>query len=248
MAHRANRLLVTAALAIAAAAGMASASITGALVHIKATSSLGTAELEFITNSDFENGILTDGLTDSVELVNDNGDLIAILTNLNVLLIADPVVNMNFSVFAGAADTSFVITSTLLGFPALTNPIARSSASVSVTDSNGDGATASGDYGGGKMFRSFYNGAVAGAGSIFATLVDSPVVILDGFGSDDSTEASGPGFDVIFDSVTSMSTEFQFTLSARDQVGATSTFVVVPSPASMALASIGVLAMYRRKR
>lgn len=248
MIPQAYRGVAVAAMAIAAIAGSASAGISGSLVHIEATSSLGTASLDFVTNSDFSDGVLTDGITESVELIDDDGDVIATITNLNVLLIADPVVNMNFAVFAGAADTSFTLTSTLLSFGGITNPLARASGSISVTDSNGNGATATGNYAGNKAFRAFYNGAVAGAGNIFSTLIDTPVVIGDPFGSDKSSEESGPGFDVIVDTVTTMSTEFQFTLSARDQVGGTSTFVVVPSPASMVLCSIGGLAMIRRKR
>ncbi|GMV26250.1 MAG: hypothetical protein AMXMBFR58_22810 [Phycisphaerae bacterium] len=245
MNPRSNRVL--AILALAAAAGAASASISGSLVTVTATSSLGTAQLEFITNSSFENGVLIDGLSEAVDMVDDDGDVIATLSNLNVLLIADPVINMNFAVFAGAADTSFVITSTLLSFPNIASATARASAGVTVTDSNGDGATATGDFDRDKFFRAFYNGGVAGSGTVFSSLIDSPVTIPDGFGSDKASEESGPGFDAI-GSVDDMSTEFRFTLSALDQVGATSTFVVVPSPASIALASLGGLAMLRRKR
>ncbi len=244
---RINGSAIVAAMALTAFAGSAVAGITGSLVHVEATSSLGTASLDLITNSSFEDGILVDGLSDSVDLVNEEGTVIATISNLNMLLIADPVVNMNFAVFAGAADTSFVITSTLLGFPGLTNPNARASGSVSVTDSNGNGAWATGDYAGDKAYRAFYNGAVAGSGTVFSSLIGD-VSIADPFGSDKNSEESGPGFDVINDTVTNMSTEFAFTVSAFDQVGGTSTFVVVPSPASLALAGIGGLTMFRRRR
>lgn len=248
MIPQAHRGVAIAALALAALAGTASAGISGSLVHIEATSSLGTASLDFVTNTDFSEGVLTDGISDSVDLTTEDGTVIATITNLNVLLIADPVVNMNFSVFAGAADTSFTLTSTLLSFGGISGASGRASGSVSVTDSNGNGALMTGDYDGAKAFRAFYNGAVAGAGNVFATLIDSPVTIPDGFGSDKSSEESGAGFDAIPGTVSSMSTEFKFTVSARDQVGGTSTFVVVPSPASIALGGLGGLAMIRRKR
>ncbi|MCC6426855.1 MAG: hypothetical protein IT435_08535 [Phycisphaerales bacterium] len=237
-----------AAATLALVAGSASAGISSSIVHIEATSALGTGSIDIINNSDFNNGILFTNLTESVDITNDNGDVIATLVGLNVLLIADPVVNMNFAVFAGAADTHFTLTSTLLSFPGMLDPDARASASVSVTDSNGDGAVATGGYAGGKVFRSFYNGAVAGAGTVFSSLVDSPVAVPDGFGSEKASEESGPGFEVIPGLVDSMSTEFDFTVSAFDQLAGTSTFVIVPTPASVALASIGGLAMLRRKR
>ncbi len=250
MIARTNRIvsLVTAAFALAATAGLASAGVSSSIVHIEATSALGTGSIDIINNSDFSDGVLLSGLTDSVDITNDNGDVIATLTNLNVLLIADPVVNMNFAVFAGAADTHFTLTSTLLSFPTMSNPTGRASGGVTVTDSNGNGATATGGYDKAKMFRAFYNGAIAGTGTIFSSLIDSPVAVADPFGSNKASEASGPGFDLIPGDVFNMSTEFDFTVTAFDQVSGTSTFVIIPSPASMALASIGGLAMLRRRR
>jgi hypothetical protein len=247
MSLRNTRSFAVAALTLAGLAASANAGITGSIITIEAKSSLGVASFEFITNSDFQNGVLVDGLSDSIELTTEDGTVIANITNLNVMFIADPVVNMNFSVFAGAVDTVFTITSGLLTFSPLNNPDARASGGVTVTDSNGNGAWATGGFDDAKFFRSFYNGANPGEGTQYSSLING-VTVPDGFGSDDSSEESAAGFTTIPGAVTSMTTQFSFTASAFDQVSGTSTFVVVPSPAAIALASIGGLAMIRRKR
>jgi hypothetical protein len=237
------------ALALSIAAGTASAGISSAIVRIEATSSLGTGVVELISNSDFQNGVLTSGLTEAVDVLDEEGDIIATVTNLNILLIADPVVNMNFALFAGAADTTFKVTSTLLSFPTLTDATGRASASLSVTDSNGNGAIATGLYDGGKAYRAFYNSpADPGDGIIFDSLIDTPITIADPFGSDDGTEESGPGFSPIAEPVSNMSTEFNFRLTALDQFAATSTFVVIPTPATLAIATAGFVFISRRRR
>lgn len=246
MAHMKNVFLGLTALI--ATAGAAQAGISGAIIRIEATNADGTGIVELVNNSDFQDGALYSSLDGPVDIVSDSGNVIATVTNLNALLIADPVVNMNFAMFAGNSTTVFKVTSTLLSFDTINNPIGRASSSLSITDSDGNGATAIGLYDGGKVFKANYNGLIPG-GTTFASLVNSPIVV----GPFDSNnpgdyEESGPGFTPIGEPVSSMSTEFNFSLTARDQFAATSTFVIIPSPGSAVLLGLAGLAGLRRRR
>jgi hypothetical protein len=94
-----------------------------------------------------------------------------------------------------------------------------------------------------RAYEANYNG-LAPAGTNFAAFIPGLVVATPG-GSNATSDGTG-GFLPIAGAVSSMSSRFAFTLSAHDSASGTSSFVVVPEPASLALVLAGVLAFRRR--
>ena len=164
-------------------------------------------------------------------------------------LLEDPVVNLNFAVQAGASTTTFMIASSLLTFPTLTNPQAAASAAFSVTDFNGNSATLNGQTGTGSSFGYLaqYNGfAGSQSGTTFAESI--PTVGAGSFGTNTvSANTPGAGYSVIPGAITSMSTAIKFTLSRFDLASGTTSFVITPEPSSMLLLVLGGLFAARRR-
>ena len=182
----------------------------------------------------------------AVEIYSDNGLMLATLSQASLIVIADPIISMNFNVQASNQNTIFSVTSGLLSFPEISNPIGRASAGVTVTDLNGDGATLAPD--GGSMYASRYNGDYPN-GTPFADLLNNPVM-ASAFdtGSDDAEYPGGGNFVSIGEPIQSMSAAWTFTLSAFDVASGTSTFVVLPTPAGLGLLGVAGLAVLRRRR
>lgn len=185
-------------------------------------------------------------LDHDVDIISDGGNVIATLTNASVTVLADPVINLNFAVQAASSDTTFTITSGLLTFPEIDGAVGAASAGVTVTDINGNGATLSPD--GSSMYHSHYNGDWP-AGTLFADLLGSSVS-AGAFqtGSDDEDFPGGGGFTNVGDDIVSMSAAWTFTLSALDLASGSSTFVIVPAPAGLAVLGVAGLAAARRRR
>jgi len=154
---------------------------------------------------------------------------------------ADPEIGVEFGVRAGLSDTTFTVLSGMEIFTALTNPDAYASAGVTLTDRTPSGATIKGLFAGGKTNQAMYNGTTA-----FANLVS-------GFSVSGSSltkeEEYGNEFSMvpINDTLTSIESNFYFTLSARDAASGTSAFVVVPEPVTFTLLGLGTLVLRRRK-
>lgn len=166
----------------------------------------------------------------------------ALLTYLDVGLDADPQIVLNFAVTAGNADQTFDIISPL-AFATVNPAQATATAYVGVTDNNGGGATVTGLIAGPKMFEASYNG-----GTVFADLVKSPLV-APANGSNGASETKAW---TNIGSVSSMKSEFYFTLTAGDGASGTSSYKLVPEPSSI-LALLGGLGSlcglaWRRRR
>ncbi len=169
-----------------------------------------------------------------------NGDLIASLDSINVFYDVDPAVQLNFSVTAGNTVTTFTFSSSLVVFTPLVNPPATATAAVTVTDNTGNGATLTGLLSGGKVYR-----ADTDLGN-YAFLVNGVSA-----GMFQSNTASESVASVISGTVSSISSQFSFTLTPFDGASGTSSFVVVPEPGSLmalgsALAGFAGLVLRRR--
>lgn len=168
---------------------------------------------------------------------------------------SDPVVSLNFSVQAGATTTNFRIASALLSFPTIPGASAKgaASASFSVTDVNGNGAALTGvgdPFGAQGGYLAQYNGWAGNipfpAGSTFAELHHSVTALP--FQTRTVTGDVPPiGLQAIGTSVSDISSLVSFSLSARDLASGTTTFVVIPEPASLALLALGGLLVARRR-
>ncbi|MGE3182911.1 MAG: hypothetical protein AB7N71_14865 [Phycisphaerae bacterium] len=168
-----------------------------------------------------------------------SGDFVATLTNATLFLVPDPQIGIGFAVQAGSSDTVFTITSALLSFPALMNQTGEASAALTLTDVGGNGALLTGNGPSGNSYAAQYNGVVPG-GTTFA----SGISMLSSGGSTAGAINVLPT--LIAGSVTDMSAQFSFTLSANDLASGTSNYSITPEPATLSLLALGFLALRRR--
>ena len=165
------------------------------------------------------------------------------ITSLKLTMDADPEVGIEFGVRASSLATTFSILSDVIVFDPMVNPEAYASAGVTMTDRPGvSGATITGLFPDGKTHQARYNGS-----SVFANLV-SGFAITSGTMTKDEENGNEFSMITINDTLTSIESQFYFTLTARDSASGTSTFVVVPEPATMALLGLGALSLLRMKR
>lgn len=232
----------------AAVATTASAGIVGDAVSITAVSAAGKTASWSISSvgATWTSDAATWMVDAPIDLRAGDGELVARLDSLQVTYIADPVVSVTFAMTAGAASTQFTMTSGLLSFASM-NALARASAGVTVTDNNGNGASATGNLAGGALYRAHYNGAIPG-GTQFAALLGTTTTTTS-FGSATSSASSpgGPGYTPI-GATTSMQSQFDFNVTPFDSASVTSVFVTVPGPGVAALGGLGLLAALRRRR
>jgi hypothetical protein len=161
------------------------------------------------------------------------------ITSLKLTMDVDPEVGIEFGVRAGSSATTYSFLSDVVYFSPLVNPTATASAGITLTDRGPTaGATITGLFPGGKTHQARYNSSI-----VFANLVSGFSIPS---GTLTASEASGSVN--IIDTLTSIESEFYFTLSARDSASGTSTFSVVPEPATIALLGLGALSLLRRKR
>jgi uncharacterized protein (TIGR03382 family) len=244
---------VTAAIAGAAGLGLAApanADISDIVLRIEATNQMGTAVYEGHVSDGawHRNGQEYVWQSDSpITMLNQSGQTIAMFNGASIRCVSDPVVQLNFSVSAGSLATTFTITSPTLSFPAIDPASGRASAGVSVTDTDGDGASLTPSQQPG-LYTAHYNGAVPG-GTLFADLLNNAVVA----GAFDSATASdsfpgGGAYSAIGTPVSDMSSRFRFTLTANDEASGTSTYEIIPAPGAATLLALGGLFASRRRR
>ncbi|GIK19903.1 MAG: PEP-CTERM sorting domain-containing protein [Leptolyngbya sp. PLA2] len=242
------RVLVAGGLCLALAAP-ALADISNPPLIFKATSSLGEATYK-VSLEDGE-WVSEDAwfwmLPSAIDFVDpNNGSLIARLVQGSSYIEHDPVLSGGFSVQAGAVDTTFTITIGSLGFPTISNPFARASAGMTVTDGDGNGASVKGLMPGGTMYHTSYN-----FGTAFASLISGPLVEPDAWGtnSDSDEYPAGAGnFIALGGPASEMFAEWKFTLTANDSAAGTGVFVVIPAPGVLALVGTGLGFVATRRR
>lgn len=169
----------------------------------------------------------------------------AVLRGLELTVDADPQVKLNFWVEAGSTDTSFTIASNIVSFATIAGQ-GTATAAVTLTDTNGDGATATGLFAGGKFYEAYYNGA-----SGFAQLVSSPISAAM-YASTTASQAVPPWQPM--GAVSSIQSKFSFDLSAYDLASGTSNFVVqelIPEPSgfvALLTGLVGLASVVTRRR
>lgn len=234
--------------AVASFAAAANADLSSNVFTIEATNSEGTGWFAVDVSEGTWSGDSYNWSGGGIDIMDDEGDIIASLTSASVGFVADPIVTLAFDVVAGAADTTFSISSGLLSFPTIFGATARASTGLTLTAAGQDnGAVLTGNIGdtGGSSWESRYNGLLpAPAGTQFREYISGLSTAVPG-GSTSTSATSGP-FVALADPVSSMSTRYGFRLSALDSASGTSVFVIVPEPASIALVAIGLLALRRR--
>lgn len=166
----------------------------------------------------------------AVAAENNPTEILAILNGISLTIKADPLIEMSFAVTAGDYDTAFSFSSAIVSFAPMVNPDARALASVTVGPD--DTMTGAFDY---MAYRSLYNGT-----SVFADLVETP---LGWPGGSDAT-----GWQQILGTVSSMQAKWRFTVTAEGTASGTSSFEVIPEPATLLLFGLGSLVLIRKRR
>jgi len=237
-----KRGAVLALVAGSAMTGTASADISAVVFNITATTPSGSYPFEVMLDpSDVdENGDYFWNLGGPVGINDETGAQVFELQDASINIFADPSVSLNFNVLASQQNTVFSVNSAMLSFAALPNAIGRATAAVVVTDLNGDGATFTPT--GAGAYSSFYNGSNG-----FQDLIGNVVTAAPhSTGTSDETFPT-TGFANIGTTLTDISSDWNFTLSAGDLASGTSNFEVIPAPASTVLGLIALAGLRRRR-
>lgn len=200
-----------------------------------------------------KDGIFTWALNDgaTIDLVSADGTLVAVIDKLNVKMDSDPAVDLDFNIRNTTAGNMTVdLQSEVVTFDAITNPEGYATAALTVTDRNRDTAAAKGLFSGTKSYQARYNDV-----TVWANLVDP---ITTPIASSSTNEERNPALPTIWapinDTLTSIESEFKFTLSAKDSASGTSTFEVMPTPepSTLLILSTGLIGFagfgFRRRR
>lgn len=240
-----NRWIVIGA-AVGLAAGVASAGTVTALT-IDATSSLGAGTFEVTTDqgTTLPDGSFIWSLLGPVDIT-DGGMTIATVVEGSVLMSTTGGISHSFVVRAGGVNTSFSLGVLPFAVGPFANPWGRTSAGMTLTDTNGNGASLTGLGAGGTIFEAGYN-----SGSVFANLLTGPFAAgsFDSFATSDESPGGAGNFAPFGGPVTDMSLNWDFRLSANDSSGGTSVWVVIPAPAAGLgfIGGLGLLGARRRR-
>jgi hypothetical protein len=224
-----SRWLVMAG-AMGLAASVASSAVTA--LTIAADSTLGSGVFEVTTDdgTTLPDGTFIWSLDSPMDIVDSGtGETIARLLFGSIMMSTAGTVSHSFVLQSAGVDTNFSLGSGLVNTGLLLNPEGRTSAGVTLTDTDGNGASLTGNMNGGMMFEAFYDD-----GAVFSNL-------LGGFGfgtafGSQAIDGEFPGGDGNFAAfagpVNEIGIAWDFTLSANDSAGGTSVFAVIPAPAT----------------
>lgn len=239
-----SRAFAVAAIAAAVVAVQAG-SVSTTFFRIDVDNGVDNASWEVASNDPFvtyDAGTQTWDWSSAGQLIDLDG--IVSVGSANLQVQGDPRISLGFALTAGELDTNVTITTTVLGFGALASPTGVGSVSMTLTDNGGDGASLAGLGGdAGSAYAAYYN--IAPPGTLFAEFVDAMTAPaggtdIDGGNTGGMVPMPGP--------LSSMQVVMSFSLSAGDQVSATSNYVVIPEASSVALLLGGSLALLKRRR
>ncbi len=211
----------------------------------------GTFDVQ-LSDAQFNNGeIIVWNLIDGPIQIMDGGNVIATITSGQLTLqafnetLGQSLIALSFNVEAGAVDTDFLISSSLIDALDIPGALGRVTGTYSVTDGNTNGATLTGLQAGGGLYSARYNGA-----NTFNEL------FTDGAYSVGVSESAGgvqdipnTGFVPIGADINDMSSQWNFRLTAGDLAGGTSNYIIIiPAPAGLALLGFSGLFAARRRR
>lgn len=183
-------------------------------------------------------------------IANDGLTVIGTIYSLGYDAKPDPQVILNFSCKAGAADTTFSFKTGTDVTAQVVDPVARASASLTLTDNSvpSNGAYATGNFGG-KVYQATYNTT-----SVFTSLVNSFSVNAGSTTASDNDPLDGISYRPVAGSITRMDAEYNFVLKKFDSASGTSNYVMlasVPEPSSilaLAMGMCGLIGFAVRKR
>lgn len=242
-----KRNAVVSAIVVAALAGTASAGVSDTIFSIQMDlggGNIATYEAKLGDGSWLGDGTFEWSIV-NVPVMDGSSNEAFMIESAYLRVDQDPVVQANFNIQAGPSSGVFTVSSALVSFSSFSGATGSASASVTVTDLNSDGASLAPN--GPSMYTSYYNG-IPGVGTPFAGLLGSTVNAAPFSTNGASQDYNGGGFWPIAGSISNISSQWTFGLSAFDVAGGTSTFEVIPAPASLALLGLGGLTAVRRRR
>ncbi len=224
----------------------AQADLTGALLEVQARTANGSGSMFFTTPVFNEGGSTVWSLPAPVQITDPHTNVVlATLRSARVEYVGDPQVNLDFSMQAGGAPVVFLLRSALMSFPPMTNAEGRASVGINLTDFDGNGATLDPVAPRTGAYLAQYNGFVPN-GTTFAEAI-SHIGVAEPFGSNSaSANIPSSGYLAIPGTVSDMSAQVEFQISANDFASGTSNFEIIPEPAALMGAVLG-LALLRRR-
>jgi hypothetical protein len=213
-------------------------------IKVTATDGPDIGKLEFVINVAEADGYFEWILDGGRDIVGNNGDILGSIEYLKLKIIEDPANSVEFYVTAGNLTTTFTITAdSAVTFDPIINPEVYASAGITLTDRNQNGAKITGLYGG-KAYRAVYNDSI-----VYANLVDSFTADVRKTVTQSENYPASGDTEIIGNTLFSINSSFNFTLSAKDSAAGTSYFEVspVPEPATIAFLVIGTAAFLRKK-
>lgn len=205
-----------------------------------------------LSDAQFNNGeiVVWNLIGGPVDIV-DGGNTIATITSAQLTLqafnesLGQSLIALSFNVEAGAADTEFTISSSLIDSLDIPGALGRVTGTYSVTDGNLNGATLTGLHNGGGLYAANYNGS-----NTFNELFTDGAYGVGVSESDGGLQdIPDTGFTPVGADVNDMSSQWHFMLTAGDLAGGTSNYIImVPAPAGAAMFGMAGLFAARRRR